>query len=131
VLATQLCLPLLAVGAGSVVNVSSSAALGPAGYGSPDYAAAKAGLIRFTTATADFDERFGVRVSCIVPYWIGLERARREYERMRPGDRQASGGLVDPETIADTVVELVHDPKAAGRVLVLRPGRAPYALPSG
>ncbi len=40
-------------GAPAVVNIASSAALGHEGYGSPEYAAAKAGLVRFTTSLAD------------------------------------------------------------------------------
>ena len=128
-LATQLCLRSLAETRGSVVNVSSSAALGPPGYASPDYAAAKAGLIRFTTATADFGDRYGVRVSCVVPPWIGLERAHREYRAMSPEEQRASGGLVDPQAVADAVVSLVHDPGAAGRVLELQAGQA--AHPTG
>jgi NAD(P)-dependent dehydrogenase (short-subunit alcohol dehydrogenase family) len=124
-LATQLCLRSLAAAGGSVVNVSSSAALGPSGYRSPEYAAAKAGLIRFTTATADFAERYGVRVSCVVPHWIGLARAHREYRAMSPEEQRASGGLVDPQAVADAVVSLVHDPGAAGKVVELQAGQAP------
>jgi NAD(P)-dependent dehydrogenase (short-subunit alcohol dehydrogenase family) len=81
-LLTQLLLPLLRHG-GAVVNIASSAGWDSGPYGSPEYAAAKAGLIRFTTAVADFVDRYGVRVSCVVPHWIGLPRAIAEYERMR------------------------------------------------
>jgi 3-oxoacyl-[acyl-carrier protein] reductase len=57
-LATQLALPLLRHG-GAVVNISSSAGWDSGRYGSPEYAAAKAGLIRFTTAVSDFGDRYG------------------------------------------------------------------------
>ncbi|SDS62887.1 3-oxoacyl-[acyl-carrier protein] reductase [Jiangella sp. DSM 45060] len=69
--------PLRAAGGGAVVNVASGAGLELSPYGSPEYGAAKAGLIRFTAAVAGLRERFGVRVNCLVPGWIGLPRARR------------------------------------------------------
>ena len=97
-LATQLALPLM-VGGGAVVNVSSSGGWDSTPYGSPEYGAAKAGLIRFTTAVADFADRFGVRVSCVVPHWIGLPRAVEEFEQMDPEARARSGGLVEPGVV--------------------------------
>src|SRR5215218_3609370 len=54
---------------GAAVNISSSAGIDTTAYESPEYGVAKAGLIRLTTATADWEQ---VRVSCIVPGWIGL-----------------------------------------------------------
>ena len=71
-LATQLALePMRAAGGGAVVNVASTAGLGLAPYVSPEYGAAKAGLIRFTSTLAGLD---GVRVNCVVPDWIDTER---------------------------------------------------------
>ena len=126
-LATQLALPLLGQG-GAIVNVSSSGGWDSGRYGSPEYGAAKAGLIRFTTAVSDFADRYGVRVSCIVPHWIGLPRAIAEYEQMNIEEQRRSGGLIDPEVIADTVIDLALDPNCAGRVIVVRAGRPPYAI---
>jgi NAD(P)-dependent dehydrogenase (short-subunit alcohol dehydrogenase family) len=128
-LATQLCLPVMRdSGGGAVVNIASSAALEPVGYGSPEYAAAKAGLIRFTTAVRGAALRSGVRVNCMVPHWIGLDRAVAEFEGLSPQQRAASGGLVDPERVTDVVLELSRDPEAAGRVTVLRAGCEPYDI---
>jgi 3-oxoacyl-[acyl-carrier protein] reductase len=123
-LATQLCLePMRSAGGGAVVNVSSSAALGDATYGSPEYAAAKAGLIRFTTSVAGLAGEWDVRVSCVVPHWIGLPRAYEEWRRMTPAERDASGGIVPVGEVVDAVLALVEDPESAGRVVELR-GRA-------
>jgi len=132
-LATQLCLPLMAAaGGGAVVNVSSSGGWDSGAYGSPEYAAAKAGLVRFTTAVRDFAPRFGVRVSCVVPHWIGLDRAVQEYEQLDTERRLASGGLVDPATVVRTIMELTQDPESAGKVVVLRADRDPYPVdPAG
>ena len=41
-------------GIGAIVNVASTAGLGLAPYQSPEYAAAKAGLIRFTSTLGGF-----------------------------------------------------------------------------
>src|SRR5919112_2851728 len=81
-LATQLALPLMTERGGGIVNVSSSGGWGADAYGSPEYGAAKAGLIRFTTSLSDWTDRYGVRVSCVVPHWIGLDRAVEEFARM-------------------------------------------------
>jgi NAD(P)-dependent dehydrogenase (short-subunit alcohol dehydrogenase family) len=126
-LAIQLALPLLGHG-GAVVNISSSGGWDSGRYGSPEYAAAKAGLVRFTTAVSDFADRYGVRVSCVVPHWIGLPRAVAEYERMSMAERRRSGGLIDPEVVAVSVIDLASDPDCAGRVIVVRAGRPPYAI---
>jgi NAD(P)-dependent dehydrogenase (short-subunit alcohol dehydrogenase family) len=126
-LATQLCLPLMSQG-GAVVNISSSGGWDSGPYGSPEYGAAKAGLIRFTTAVADFTTRFKVRVSCIVPHWIGLDRAVREFEQLSADQQRLSGGLVDPQVIADTVMKLIDDPNSGGRVIVIRAGQSPYQI---
>jgi len=126
-LATQLALPLMHDG-GAVINISSSAGWDSAAYGSPEYAVAKAGLIRFTTAVADFAERFGVRVSCVVPHWIGLPRAVAEFDQMSAEARARSGGLIDPLVVVDAVLELADDPNSAGRIAIVRAGRRPYAI---
>ena len=126
-LGVQLALPLMHHG-GAVINISSSAGWDSAAYGSPEYAVAKAGLIRFTTAVADFAERFGVRVSCIVPHWIGLPRAVAEFDQMDADARARSGGLIDPQVVVDAVLELADDPDSAGRIVIVRAGRRPYAI---
>ncbi|MCB8955146.1 MAG: SDR family oxidoreductase [Nocardioides sp.] len=88
----------------AVVNVSSSAALGAEGYGSPEYAAAKAGLVRLTTALGDPATAARARVMAVVPGWIGLPRAHEERAALPPADRPP---LVPPEAVTRAVVQLV------------------------
>jgi NAD(P)-dependent dehydrogenase (short-subunit alcohol dehydrogenase family) len=122
-LATQLALePMRARGGGVVVNIASSAGLGLAPYDSPEYGAAKAGLIRFTSTLAALHEEMGVRVNCIAPDWIGLDRAHAELAAMTPAERAAAPELIDPADIADAVADLACDDSLAGRVLVMRGG---------
>lgn len=93
---------------GAVVNVASSAALGSEGYASPEYAAAKAGLVRFTTALADADTAARARVMAVVPGWIGLPRAHEQWAAMSEEERAGLPALVPPATVARTVVDLVR-----------------------
>ena len=126
-LATQLALgPMRATGGGVVVNIASTAGLGSAAYASPEYGAAKAGLIRFTTSLAELAD---VRVNCIVPDWIATERAHGELERMTAAERAAAGPLVPMADVAAAVIAFVRDDDLAGRVVVLRGGRPRRFLP--
>lgn len=109
---------------GAVVNVASEAGLERGGYGSPEYAAAKAGLIRFTTAMARPDVARRARVSCVVPGWIGLDRAHEELAAMAPEERAKQLPLVPPGTVAQTVVDLLER-GAPGTVVELLGGRPP------
>jgi NAD(P)-dependent dehydrogenase (short-subunit alcohol dehydrogenase family) len=122
-LATQLVLePMRRRGGGAVVTVSSTGGLGYEPYESPEYGAAKAGLIRFTTSVAYAREDTGVRVNCVVPDWIATDRAMGELAAMTPDARAAEAPLVDPEELADAVVELVRDDSLVGRVVLLPRG---------
>jgi NAD(P)-dependent dehydrogenase (short-subunit alcohol dehydrogenase family) len=51
--------------------------LGFGPHPSPEYAAAKAGLIRFTSSLAALREAMGVRVNCVVPDWLATERVEK------------------------------------------------------
>jgi NAD(P)-dependent dehydrogenase (short-subunit alcohol dehydrogenase family) len=122
-LATQLALePMRAAGGGAVVNIASTAGIGDEPYASPEYGAAKAGLIRFTTALADLRERTGVRVNCVVPDWIATERGQAELAAMSPEERAAAPPQVSMQEVAEAVFELVRDDRLAGRVVLLRGG---------
>jgi NAD(P)-dependent dehydrogenase (short-subunit alcohol dehydrogenase family) len=109
-LATQL------MRAGVVINIASSAGMESGRHVSPEYAASKAALIRFTTALRSFGD---VRVNCVVPGWILTERAREELAAMTPEERAAAPVPLRIGAIADAVVELIADDSRAGAVVVL------------
>jgi NAD(P)-dependent dehydrogenase (short-subunit alcohol dehydrogenase family) len=122
-LATQLVLePMRRRGGGAVINVASTGGLGMEPYESPEYGAAKAGLIRFTACMAYARADTGVRVNCVVPDWIETARARGELAAMTPEERAAQAPLVDPAELADAVVELVRDESLCGRAVLLPRG---------
>jgi NAD(P)-dependent dehydrogenase (short-subunit alcohol dehydrogenase family) len=117
-LATQLAMHAMRDG-GAIVNVSSVAGLGYDPHDSPEYAAAKAGLIRFTSALGPVRGRPTVRVNCVVPHWIATEFVLRTIERMSPEDRaRVPERLNEPDEIADVVVRCIRDDTLAGRVIV-------------
>lgn len=112
-LATQLALPHLRAAGGTVVNVGSTAGSGADPYRWPEYAAAKAGLIRASTGLAEID---GVRVNCVVPDWLATDRALAEL----PEVPDTEPPPIPLSRLCDAVVDLVRDEDAAGRVVVLR-----------
>ena len=104
-LLTQSLWPTLASVGGAVVNVGSSGGSGDDAYGSPEYGAAKAGLRRLTTSLGGRSE---VRVTAVVPGWIGLDRAVREWRALSPRARADAGGLVPPGRVVDAVLRLIE-----------------------
>jgi NAD(P)-dependent dehydrogenase (short-subunit alcohol dehydrogenase family) len=120
-LATQLALePMRAAGGGAVVNVASTAGLGDEPYASPEYGAAKAGLIRFTSTLGALE---GVRVNCLIPDWVATERVTRE-------ERASTPPLVALSEVADGVLRLIRDDSLAGRSLLLLRGQPARLLQS-
>jgi NAD(P)-dependent dehydrogenase (short-subunit alcohol dehydrogenase family) len=122
-LLSQLCRPAMtSSGGGVVVMVASSAGLGAGPYGSPEYAATKAALIRFTTAMAG---AAGQRFVCVVPDWVGLPRAQAELAALPSARRAALPPLIPPGEVLDAVLALVADESAGGVVVSLVGGRPP------
>lgn len=122
--------PMTKRGAGAVVNIASVAGFGFAPHSSPEYAAAKAGLIRLTATLAPLADRANVRVNCIIPNWIGTDEVKAEIAAMSPEERaEVPGVLTPPEEIADAVARFVADETMAGRVLLWWPGEEPRLLP--
>jgi NAD(P)-dependent dehydrogenase (short-subunit alcohol dehydrogenase family) len=121
--------PMTRGGAGAIVNIASTAGVGSAPHSSPEYSAAKAGLIRLTATLAPLRER-GVRVNCIVPNWIGTDEVKREIAAMSPDERaEVPDELTPPEEIAAAVVRLVEDETLAGRIMIWWTGEEPRLVP--
>jgi NAD(P)-dependent dehydrogenase (short-subunit alcohol dehydrogenase family) len=123
-LATQAALePITRRGGGAIVNISSAAGIGFRPHSSPEYAAAKAGLIRLTATLAPLAESANIRVNCVVPHWIGTGEVLEEIAHMTPEERaEVPGELTPPEEIAEVVARFIEDDSHAGRVLIVRNG---------
>jgi NAD(P)-dependent dehydrogenase (short-subunit alcohol dehydrogenase family) len=115
-------------GGGAIVNVSSVAGLGYGVHDSPEYAAAKAGLIRLTATLAPLAKTDNVRVNCVVPHWIETEEVRREIGAMSRQERAEVPRLLQPPEVAEAVVGLVEDDTLAGRVMVMWCEEAPHLI---
>lgn len=111
--------PVLSAASGAVVNIGSSAGQGDDSYGSPEYGAAKAGVQRFTASLAS---RSDVRVMAVVPGWIGLDRAHREWAALSPDQQRDVGPLIPPQDIANTVLSLLDHGRAGEVVETLHRG---------
>jgi NAD(P)-dependent dehydrogenase (short-subunit alcohol dehydrogenase family) len=119
-------------GGGAVVNVSSVAGLGLAPHAAPDYAAAKAAVVRLTAALAPLAEE-DIRVNCVCPDWVDTPAVQRSLAAMTQEERAAivPPELVAAEDIADVVVGLIRDESLAGRVLTCPAGGEWVLLPVG
>jgi NAD(P)-dependent dehydrogenase (short-subunit alcohol dehydrogenase family) len=84
---------------GAVVNVAAAEGLGFGASAHPAFAAAKAGVLRFTTALETLATGRGVRVYCVAP------------------DR-----IDSPEAFGEFVVSLSGHVDCAGRVVLYRAG---------
>jgi NAD(P)-dependent dehydrogenase (short-subunit alcohol dehydrogenase family) len=118
-------------GGGAIVNVSSVAGLGYGPHDSPEYAAAKAGLIRLTATLAPLAETDNVRVNCVVPHWIETEEVKREIAALSPPEQADVPRLLQPSEVADAVVGLVEDDTLAGRCLVMWCEEPPHLIDPG
>lgn len=110
--------PMREAGGGAIVNIASTAGLGIAPYQSPEYGAAKAGLIRFTSTLTDLAP---VRVNCLVPDWVATERVPE-------AEKATSPPLISLSTVVSATLQLLRDDTLSGRVLVLDRGQAPRLL---
>jgi hypothetical protein len=108
-LAIQLALPLMPAG-GAIVNVASVAGLGYGTHRAPDYAVAKAGLIRLTGCLAALRDSHGIRVNCVCPDLTDTPSSRRDRASMTAAQRAAAPPALPPEEIADAVTILLTDP---------------------
>jgi 3-oxoacyl-[acyl-carrier protein] reductase len=89
-------------GSGSIVTMASSAARFPTGAPVP-YASAKAGVIMLTCQIANEVGEHGVRVNCLAPHTVLVERTRRlipEEQQRRMAEEIPLGRLGTPEDVA-------------------------------
>jgi NAD(P)-dependent dehydrogenase (short-subunit alcohol dehydrogenase family) len=117
-----------AFSAGGVVNVASVAGLGAGPHEAPEYAAAKAGVVRFTAAMRSLAAE-GIRVNAICPDYVDTPAVRRSLAHMSEDERKGVPQLVPAEAIAGDVLGLLRDDSLAGRVLVRFAEEEPYLLP--
>ena len=118
--------------AGAVVNVASAAGWGYGPHDAPEYAAAKAGVMRLTAALAPLAVQRGVRVNCICPGWVDTPASRRTRAAMTSEELAAvPSPMLQPEQIGDLAITLIEDNTLAGRVALWPDGDNWRLLPAG
>jgi NAD(P)-dependent dehydrogenase (short-subunit alcohol dehydrogenase family) len=103
-------------GAGSIVNVSSTAAKRPS-TGMPDYSVLKAALLSFSRLVADLHAKEGIRCNAVTPgptatqAWLGEggladQQGERDEVLAKVAAGRPLGRLAQPEEIAAVIVFL-------------------------
>jgi NAD(P)-dependent dehydrogenase (short-subunit alcohol dehydrogenase family) len=132
-------LAAMSAGGGAILNVSSTAGLGTQPHSYPEYAAAKAAVVRLTQTLAPLAEERDVRVNCIAPDWTATAFVREQFAAMSPEERaSATDGFgrpaperfLEPDEVASAALDLIRDDELAGRTLVMWCGEAPRLLPA-
>jgi NAD(P)-dependent dehydrogenase (short-subunit alcohol dehydrogenase family) len=123
--ATQLALETM-TGGGAIVNVASIAGYRLTPHDAPEYAVAKAGMMRLAGALG---ETRGVRVSCVCPDWVDTPAVQRSLVAMTEEERAEVPELVSADEIAALVLDLIRDESSAGRVVVRPAGGETFAMP--
>jgi len=106
-------------GAGTIVNVSSTAAKRPS-TGMPDYSVMKAALLSFSRLVADLYAKDGIRCNAVTPgptatqAWLGDggladQQGERDAVLAKVAAGRPLGRLAEPEEIAAVVVFLCSD----------------------
>src|SRR2546421_2882394 len=67
---------------GAIVNIASSAGLPGTPHPGPEYAIAKAGVMRLTECLAPLAER-GIRVNCVCPHTVATDAVRARIAELR------------------------------------------------
>jgi 3-oxoacyl-[acyl-carrier protein] reductase len=121
--ATQAALPgMRARGAGTVVNVSSTAAKRPSS-GMPDYSVMKAAMLSYSRLVADLYAKDGIRCNAVTPgptatgAWLGDggladQQGNRDEVLAKVGAGRPLGRLAEPEEIA-AVIAFLCSPRAS------------------
>jgi 3-oxoacyl-[acyl-carrier protein] reductase len=121
--ATRATLPVMRErGAGTIVNVSSTAAKRPS-TGMPDYSVMKAALLSFSRLVADLYAKDGIRCNAVTPgptateAWLGEggladQQGEREEVLAKVAAGRPLGRLAQPEEIA-AVIAFLCSPRAS------------------
>lgn len=110
---------------GTIVNVSSLAAIFPMGSEASVYTATKFAVMGLTKSSEDLKEKEGIRVNCICP---GMAATRLVLSNIQLSDAEflskekdvvAKLGLISPELIASGVIQLIENEEHNAAVMTV------------
>lgn len=105
---------------GTIINVSSFGGIVPMPK-NPAYSASKHGVVGFTRSMTGCARKDSVRVNCICPEFVNTRMVTEGLASVG-GDVMAlveEIGLLEPETVAEAMLELIMDTSKAGRVMTV------------
>jgi 15-hydroxyprostaglandin dehydrogenase (NAD) len=102
-------------GGGVIVNTASMGGLVPMPT-SAVYAASKAGVIQLTRSLAHLAAE-GIRVNAVCPTFTNTPMVRIAGEQAIEMMKREVGGILQPEQVAEGVLELVRDDSRAGAIM--------------
>jgi NAD(P)-dependent dehydrogenase (short-subunit alcohol dehydrogenase family) len=121
--------PMAAGGGGAIITVASVAGLGTTSHDCPEYAVAKAGVIRFTACLAPWRDSIGVRANCICPGLVDTPSSRRSRALLTPEQRAELPPALTPADMGDAAMRFLGDDTLAGRIMVCKGGEPGRLLP--
>ena len=117
---------------GGGVIISTASIAGLMGYmPDPIYAAAKHGVVGLTRSMEFLQAEANIRVNCVCPGVVDTPMIRQVRDNSDPKAREqaeeilAGMPLIEPRTIAETVLELIRDDSANGVAMAVTYGRPP------
>jgi NAD(P)-dependent dehydrogenase (short-subunit alcohol dehydrogenase family) len=121
ILGTQLVLPRLRKrGGGAVVQTASMAAF--VGFPpDPVYSATKAGVVMFTHSLRYLGAQ-GIRVNCVCPGLVNTPLVQQAVAEGEPPPWLGLVKMLEPEDIANPVVDILEDDSLYGRAMQIMPG---------
>jgi NAD(P)-dependent dehydrogenase (short-subunit alcohol dehydrogenase family) len=108
-------------GGGVIVNTASMGGLRPM-PDAPVYAATKAGVIHLCRSLAYLKDEANIRVNAICPSYVETPLLR-EFETEASAAQMAAVGVLQPQLVADGVLELIRDDSRAGAVMRITAAR--------
>jgi 15-hydroxyprostaglandin dehydrogenase (NAD) len=103
-------------GGGVIVNTASMGGLLPM-PDAPVYAATKAGVVNFTRSLAHLKDEASIRVNAICPSYVDTPLLSQGDRERTAATAAAIGGLLQPELVADGLIDLVRDESRAGAIM--------------
>ncbi|MEX1253418.1 MAG: SDR family oxidoreductase [Dehalococcoidia bacterium] len=102
-------------GGGVIINTASMGGIEPMPT-SPIYAASKAGVIHFSRSLGYLANE-GIRVNAVCPTFTDTPMVRGGGEPAIKFAKERVGGILQPEQVAEGVLELIKDDSRAGAVM--------------
>ncbi len=122
ILSTTLAIRRMRDRGGVIVNTASTGGLNPYLADAP-YAAAKAGVIMFSRSCGDLHVQHGIRVNAVCPGVTDTPILEKTGGGTRPewlGPILRDIEILQPEDIAQAVIDIIHDDAMAGDYVVVQ-----------